>query len=124
MATTLDTSGIQRFLADLDAEMDAADKETAEDVAGLARQFVPKDSHDLEGSIHPRPDPDGEGWQVVAGSDEVPYAHAIEYGLDSSSHPTIQNSPAQPYMTPAAEAIDPAFRRRARLEKLAKRSSI
>lgn len=66
---------------------------TALQCEGLAKLKVRKDTHALENSIQAQPESDLT-WTVAPGTD---YALPQEYGTVNMS--------AQPYMTPAAEAV-------------------
>lgn len=65
-------------------------RESAELTATLAKQMVPVDSGDLKESI--RVEQDGDGYVAAPHTD---YDIFVEYGTS--------DTPAQPYMTPAAE---------------------
>lgn len=86
-------------------------------VADLARQLAPVDEGDLRDSIQVEPTGPDLKMAVTAGRG-LPDPRAIlnEYGGDSIFYP------AQPYMTPAAEAIDVAREVKAELRALIKRS--
>jgi HK97 gp10 family phage protein len=102
-------SNLRKIAAQLEQELNAALGETANDIGDLAQQLAPKDTGDLAASEDVRPD--GNGWIVSFGRG-LPDIRAIaqEYGTDTQ--------PAQPYLTPAAEAIDPLFRAKARIAAL------
>jgi HK97 gp10 family phage protein len=61
----------------------------------VARQLCPVDTGFLRRSIHVEPDSPALRISVIA---SAPYAAYVEYGTP--------HSPAQPFMTPAARAID------------------
>lgn len=67
-------------------------------VADLARQLAPVDTGALRASIRVTPDQPALRMTVQAGGGVVDYAAFVEYGTS--------RSPAQPFMTPAARAIN------------------
>lgn len=67
-------------------------------VADLARQLAPVDTGALRASIRVTPDAPALRVEVQAGGASAPYAAYVEYGTS--------RSPAQPYLTPAARAIN------------------
>lgn len=70
----------------------------ADFMVDLARQLVPVDTGALRQSIRREPRQPDLTVIVKAGGGGVGYAKYVEYGTS--------RSPAQPYMTPAARAID------------------
>lgn len=97
------------------------------DVRAVAADEVPVDTSALKRTI--RVEGDGEGLTpervVVAGDptalrpttgEPVIYAADVEYGTPLSR--------AQPYMTPAARAVDPAIEMATRVADLARRSAL
>ena len=72
------------------AAADAYAEVLAENIATLARTYAPKDTHQLEESIR------AEGNRVVVGAE---YGGFVEYGAPGN------NTPAQPYLRPAADQV-------------------
>lgn len=71
----------------------------AEQVADLARQLSPVDTGALRGSIRVEPSaPDVRMYVKAGGRGGVDYAAFVEYGTARAA--------AQPFLTPAARAID------------------
>lgn len=112
MPVTTNTAGLKRIRAQLDAAIDRGAARGASMIVDVAKQLVPVDSGDLRDSIRVQPKPgSGKGqYAVAAGSKEVTYAMAVEYG-------TV-DSPAQPYLRPAYDAIDVAAEVAEELRKL------
>lgn len=108
-------SNLRNIARQIAAELTAALKETADDVADLAQDLAPEDTGDLKASK--RVKADGDGW-IVSFGEGLPDIRAIvqEYGSDSQ--------PAQPYLTPAVEQIDPLFRAKARINALIGRNRV
>jgi len=102
-------SNLRLIAAQLEHELSEALRETADDIGDLAQQFAPELSGDLKASKQVKQQ--GDDWIVSFGR-ELPDIRAIvqEYGSESQ--------PAQPYLTPAVEAIDPLFRAKARINAL------
>lgn len=100
MPVTTNTAGLKRIRAQLDGALDRGAARGASMIADLARQFVPVDEGDLRDTIRVTPKPgSGKGqYSVAAGNKDVNYAGFVEFG-------TV-DSPAQPYMRPAHDAID------------------
>ena len=71
-------------------------RELAEVAEDIAKQLVPVASGALKKTIRVEPNARTGSASVVAGSDEVDYAAAVEYGT--------RHSPAQPFLGPAAES--------------------
>jgi hypothetical protein len=120
---TLNDAGLRAFLAGLEGAIDQGAQETAEDVQRLAQQLAPEDEGDLKATVRVLPkERDGERLVAAGGisgpNKFVDYAVFVEYG---TSEP---NYPAQPFMTPAAEHIDPVFRFKAKLKELEGRSRV
>lgn len=67
-------------------------------IVDLARQLCPVDTGALRASIRLEPAQPELRMAVKAGGGAVTYAHYIEYGTS--------RSPAQPFLTPAARAIN------------------
>jgi HK97 gp10 family phage protein len=108
-------SNLRNIASQIEAELNLALKETADDIADLAQQLAPEDTGALKASKDVRPD--RGGWIVSFGRG-LPDIRAIvqEYGSD--------NQPAQPYLTPAVAAIDPTLRAKARINALISRNRI
>jgi len=100
---SVDTSGMDRIRAGLPDAIERGIVSGADMIADVARQLVPVLSGDLQGTIRVEMGRQQLARRVVAGGQNgVDYAAAVEYG---TSNP---NYPAQPYMTPAKNAIDVA----------------
>lgn len=67
-------------------------------IVDLARQLVPVDTGALKASIRLEPEQPALQMTVKAGGGTVTYAAHVEYGTS--------RSPAQPFLTPAARAIN------------------
>ena len=96
MANSTITITFNRFpeiAAKLPRETSAVVRKTAYDVEAAAKMVVPVDTGALKNSI--TTEMEGDLSAIVAPHTE--YAVFVEYG-------TSRGSPAQPYMTPAAEA--------------------
>jgi hypothetical protein len=112
------TSNLMQFATSVPNVLDQGAQETAEDVRDLAKQLAPEDEGDLKATVRVLPKA-AEGERTVAAGGEsgpnkfVDYAIFVEYG-----DPSTPNYPAQPFMTLAAENIDPAFRYKALLKTL------
>lgn len=117
MSSELQMAGLTAFLAGLDDAIAEAVALTAVDVGDLARQLAPEDTGDLKASGEVV-DGDRPGVTLVRFGAGLPDIRALaqEYGTVYSD--------AQPYLTPAADAIDPGFRARALLAELARRSRV
>jgi len=117
---TLKKTGLQRFRKEIGGAIDRGVERAATFVADLASQLAPFDADathkHLNESIEVQGQPGSHRRKVVAGvglSDAR--APAQEYG-------TV-DSPAQPYLTPAAEQIDVAREIKAEIAALANRST-
>lgn len=112
MPVQSNTAGLKRFRAQLDAAIDRGAARGAGMIASLARELVPVDEGDLRDTIRVQPEPGtGKGqYTVAAGSKDVRYPAFVEFG-------TV-DSPAQPYMRPATDAIDVPAEIAAELKKL------
>ena len=108
----LNIQGLVEYRKGLEAAIDGAAEETANDVMDLASQLAPKDSGDLSQSGRVRQMK--KGGYVVSFGNGLPDKRAIfqEYGT--------HDQPAQPYLRPAAQAIDPTARFRRRLKDLSR----
>ncbi len=73
-------------------------RKTASDIEAHAKAVVPVDTGNLKNSI--QTEMEGGGLTAVVGTG-VSYAPFVEWGT--------HKAPAQPYLTPAAEAVRPAF---------------
>lgn len=102
-------SNLRKIAAEIEQELRAGNGETANDIGDLAQQLAPEDTGGLKASKQVRPD--GDGW-IVSFGEGLPDIRAIaqEYGTNVS--------PAQPYLTPAVEQIDPLFRVKVRINAL------
>ena len=85
--------------AKLPAETSAVVRKSAYDVEANAKAVVPVDTGALKNSINTTME--GEFTAIVAPHTE--YAVFVEFGTHNP------NYPKQPYMTPAAEIVRPAF---------------
>lgn len=94
----LKKTGLERFRREISAAVDRGVENAAGHIADLAEQLVPVDSGDLKSTIRVEGAAGSRRRQVKAGGGAVDYAGFVEYGTATS--------PAQPYMTPAAAAID------------------
>lgn len=106
-------SNLKNIASQIERELSEALKETANDIGDLAQQFAPEDTGDLKASK--RVKPNGTGW-IISFGEGLGYAAFVEYGTSTS--------PAQPFLTPAAEAIDPIFHAKARIADLIARNRI
>lgn len=113
---TLNTAGLDTFLAGLDTAIDDGTHETADAVKAARDPLTPVDTGDLLASGTVVQVESGH-WQVREG-DGLPDARAIytEYGTSKAA--------AQPHMTPAAEQTDTAGIMAAKLKALEGRSRI
>lgn len=96
-------------------------EDSALDCMNKAKQAAPFLTGTLRRSIHAEPD-DGSGLTWTVGTD-VEYARRIEFGFVGQDRlGRNYNQAAQPYLTPAAEAVRPVFMRRMReaVEKAAR----
>lgn len=82
------------FADRLKVKADTTSKSTAEQVAEIARKLAPRDTGELINSISIEAQEGEDGWEVVVGAD-----HGIFVELGTSK------MAAQPYLTPAAEAM-------------------
>lgn len=96
MALNLD--GLDAFAAEFLDLIDAGLEDGAGMIADLATQLAPEDEGDLKASINKRRGDEGS-WEVIAG-EGLPDIRAIVQETGS-----IYQDP-QPYMEPAANAID------------------
>ena len=109
-------NGLQKYRREASERMDKALDRAAHYIADLAQQLAPKDEGDLASTVRVEGEP-GTKRRVVkvggmAGPNKyVDYAPPVEYGTDTS--------PAQPFFTPAREAIDVKAEIRAELLALA-----
>jgi HK97 gp10 family phage protein len=108
-------SRLKNIASQIDAELRAALGETANDIGTLAQDLAPRDTGDLAASKQVKPA--GDGW-IVSFGEGLPDIRAIaqEYGTDTQ--------PAQPFLTPAVENIDPVARAKARLAALISRNRV
>lgn len=114
MSTELDTSGLDAFLAGLDAANDAAAEESARDIETEAQSIVPVDTGALRASIEVF-GAAGSGRRTVESGQSLDYAPDVEFGTPDQR--------AQPFMTPAAEHSTFAAIWAKHLNTLAKQSS-
>jgi len=98
MATGANLTGLRAILADLPEAIDAGLHQAGELIGDLAQQLAPEDTGALKESKQVRQNARGR-WEVSFG-EGLPdiRAAAQEFGTESM--------PAQPYLTPAAQAID------------------
>lgn len=117
MSSQLQAAGLTAFLAGIDDVLAEAAALTAVDVGDLARQLAPEDTGALKASGEVV-DGDRPGVTIVRFGADLPDIRALaqEFGTVFSD--------AQPYLGPAADAIDPAFHARALLAELARRSRV
>ena len=115
---TINRRGLQRFVSELNGVLDAAVALTANQVADLERQLVPVDKGDLQSTIRVEDGPAPFQRRVIAGDAAagIDYAPYVEYGTDNP------NYPAQPFVTPSAEAVSLEQNVRDGLRRLAARS--
>jgi HK97 gp10 family phage protein len=117
----LKKAGLSRFRREISGAIDQGVETAAGYVADLASQLAPYDEDanhkHLNESIEVRGVKGSRKRTAVAGVG-LPDARAIyqEYGTD--------DMPAQPYLTPAAEAIDVEKEVKKAIQQLAKRSRI
>jgi HK97 gp10 family phage protein len=78
-----------------EAALEAMQMGAAEQIQSYAKAIVPVDTGDLQDSIQI-----GHDGDAVTVYSDMPYAGYVEYG---TSVPT----PAQPYLRPAADTVDP-----------------
>lgn len=117
MGTQLITTGLVAFLAGLEDAIDEGTAQAAALVGDLAQQLAPEDSGDLKASKRVVPGARPGVYEVRFG-DGLPDERALaqEYGTVYSA--------AQPYLTPAVEAIDVPAEVKAALAALAARSRV
>lgn len=94
----LDLSGLKRIRAGLDAAIDAGATQAATHVNELAAQLAPQDSGALSAS--------GEITQTGSGSYSVSFGNGLPDARAVFQEYGTVNQSAQPYLTPALEAID------------------
>jgi HK97 gp10 family phage protein len=107
---TVNTAGMDRIRAGLPEAIETGIERGANLIADVARQLSPVDTGALRDSIRVEGGDDALSRKVIAGGDGVDYAAFVEYGTSVS--------PAQPYMTPAKEAIDVQAEVAAEIRKL------
>jgi HK97 gp10 family phage protein len=95
---TINTRGLDAIRAGLPGAIEAGVVRGAGFIQDLAQQLSPVDTGALRASIHVAAGDTQTSRKVVAGGGAVDYAAYVEYGTS--------RSPAQPYMTPAARAIN------------------
>lgn len=95
---TINTRGMDAIRRGLPDAIGRGVERGAQHIADLAQQLAPVDTGALRDSIRVEPGDSPTSRKVIAGGGAVTYAAHVEYGTASS--------PAQPYMTPAAEQID------------------
>jgi hypothetical protein len=117
MSTQLQAAGLLGFIADLNETIDAGALALAFDIEELASQLAPEDTGDLKASGDVR-DGDRPGTYEVRFGDGLPdeRAAAQEFGTVYSD--------AQPYIQPAIDTLDPLFRMREELARLARQSRV
>lgn len=92
-----DFSGIARFRAGINAAIEAAVVEVAKQVEETAKGLVPIDTGALQTSIETF-GAAGEAERIVSAGQGLDYAGHVEFGT--------YKTPAQPFMTPAAQRAD------------------
>jgi hypothetical protein len=114
---TLNTTGLDAFIAGLPGAIDAGVQETSEKVLELRLPLVPVDEGDLRDSGHIEGEAGSGARQVVEGTG-LPDARAIytEYGTDKA--------PVQAHMTPAATQTNAAAIVTKHIQELAGKSHI
>lgn len=112
MPVQTNTAGLKRFRAQLDAAIDRGAARGGQMIVDLAKEIVPVASGDLRDSIRLQPQAgSGKGvYTVAVGNKDVDYAAYVEYG-------TV-DSPAQPFLRPATDAIDVPAEIAAELKKI------
>jgi hypothetical protein len=115
LGATLNTSGLDTFLAGLLSAQDDGAEEIAQAVATKERELVAVDTGALQASIEVF-GAAGSGQRTVSAGQSLGYAADVEYGT--------AHSPAQPFVTPAAEHTDAGDIMKKHLQALAARSSI
>lgn len=93
-------SGLSDLTPRIQAVVRAEIQDAAEEIEFLAKEIVPVDTGALQASIHVVPFGD-DAVQVRA---DMPYAAYVEYGTAHAA--------AQPYMTPAVQAVFPGLERK------------
>lgn len=108
------------FRAGIPAAIDRGVRQAAVHITDLAVQLAPEDEGDLKatGRVEPAAGQGDGTYQVVFGGIDGPnkpvdYARAVEFGTDVSE--------AQPFLTPAKEAIDVKAEIAAELRALVRR---
>ena len=117
---SINLRGLQAFRNGIKPTLEEAVERTANQVADVERQLVPVDTGALQATIRVEDGATPLARKVIAGDEAagVDYAPAVEYGTDHA------NYPAQPFVTPAAEAISLERNVRDGLRALAGRSRI
>lgn len=95
MTVSVKLAGLRTLSAQTNEAINRGVARAAHLTADLAKQLAPVDTGKLRDSIHVEQGAGPADWEVVAG---VEYAQWVEYGTAVS--------PAQPFLTPAMEAID------------------
>jgi len=95
---TVNTRGMDAIRRGLPGAIDRGVERAADHIVDLARQLAPVKTGALRDSIHIEAGDTPLSRKVVAGGGAVDYAAHVEYGTASN--------PAQPFLTPAFEAID------------------
>ncbi len=116
MGATVNTAGLDAFLAGLEAAVDAGEKQGAEYIKDLASQLAPKDEGDLSESGVVEKKPDGGHLVIFGRGLDDERAPAQEFG-------TIYQEP-QPYLVPASAQIDVGLEVAKQVQALAQRSGV
>ncbi len=112
----------RRMAPAADAELEKANRRSADEMVGLARSFAPKESGELAESIQATPPgrrPPGKvakvvpagAYAVTAGDERVRYAHLVEYGTAAHANrgqfagTTHPGTGRQPFFWPAYRLI-------------------
>jgi HK97 gp10 family phage protein len=124
MAKTTIVVTMNRFpeiVAKLPAETSTVVRKAAFDLEGKAKTLVPVDTGTLKNSIQTHMASGATSAEVQAGDETTPYGKTTHTGAKSTSvTPSAEYAAAvefgakgkggRPYMTPAAEAVRPAFK--------------
>jgi HK97 gp10 family phage protein len=118
---TLKKNGLVRFRKEIGAAIDRGVDRAADYVVDLAQQLAPVDEGDLKSTIRKEGEAGSRRRKVKAGGISGPnkfvdYPAFVEYGTE--------DSPAQPFMTPAAQAINVGAEVRDEIAALARGSTL
>jgi hypothetical protein len=115
MPATLNTAGLDSFLAGLSQAQDEGAEEIAQAVATLERQYVAVDTGALQASIEVF-GAGGSGQRTVSAGQSLDYAADQEYGTATTA--------AHPFVHPAVEQTDAGAIMKKHIQALASKSSI